>query len=83
MMIGMAAILAFAALIFIGGNWLQTTTYEVRSSRIPVSFDGYCIVQVSDLHRLRFGKHQCRLTRAIRNARPDLIAITGDLKYLG
>ena len=83
MVIGMAAILAFAVLIFLGGNWLQTTAYEIRSSRIPAPFDGCCVVQVSDLHKQRFGKHQFRLTRAIRNARPDLIAITGDLTYLG
>ncbi len=79
----MAAILSFAALIVLGGNWLQTTVYEIRSSRIPSSFDGYCIVQVSDLHKQRFGKRQFRLARAIQNARPDLIAITGDLTYLG
>ena len=83
MVIGMAAILAFAVLIFLGGNWLQTTAYDIRSSRVPASFDGYCIVQVSDLHKQRFGKHQFRLTRAIQNARPDLIAITGDVTYLG
>jgi predicted MPP superfamily phosphohydrolase len=83
MVIGMAAILPFAALIFLGGNWLQATAYEILSSRIPASFDGYCIAQVSDLHKQLFGKHQFRLTRAIRNARPDLIAITGDLTYLG
>jgi predicted MPP superfamily phosphohydrolase len=83
MEIGVAAILSFAVLILLGGSWLQTTTYEIRSSRIPASFDGYCIVQVSDLHKQHFGEHQVRLTRAIRNARPDLIAITGDLTYLG
>jgi predicted MPP superfamily phosphohydrolase len=83
MVIGMAAILAFAVLIFLGGNWLQATTYEIPSSGIPASFDGYCVVQVSDLHNHHFGKHQFRLTRAIRNARPDLIAITGDLTFLG
>jgi predicted MPP superfamily phosphohydrolase len=83
MEIGVAAILSFAVLILLGGSWLQTTTYEIRSSRIPASFDGYCIVQVSDLHKQHFGERQVRLTRAIRNARPDLIAITGDLTYLG
>ena len=83
MVIGMAAILAFAVLIFLGGNWLQTTAYEIRSSRIPAPFDGCCVVQVSDLHNHHFGKHQFRLTRAIRDARPDLIVITGDLMFLG
>ena len=83
MVIGVAAILAFAFLIFLGNSWLQTTTYEVQSPRLPASFDGYRVVQVSDLHNHRFGKHQSWLLSIIRKARPDLIVITGDLTYLG
>ncbi len=36
------------------------------------------IVQISDLHGKRFGKDDARLLRAVRQARPDLIALTGD-----
>ena len=39
----------------------------------------FTVVQISDLHDKRFGKGQEKLIRAIRDAKPDWIAITGDL----
>ena len=79
----MAALLALAILVALGNNWLQSTTIEVESARLPASFDGYCIVQVSDLHGHRFGRNQSRLVKAVREAHPDLIAVTGDLTSWG
>ena len=37
------------------------------------------ILQISDLHRRQFGIHQKRLIRACTDAKPELIAVTGDL----
>jgi uncharacterized protein len=73
----------FALIIVWCNGLLQTTSLDVQSHRLPASFDGYCIVQVSDLHGQRFGLRQVRLFRAIREARPDLIVITGDLTSHG
>lgn len=39
----------------------------------------FTVVQISDLHDLAFGKKQAKLLCAIREAKPDLIVITGDL----
>lgn len=36
-------------------------------------------VQISDLHRKRFGRHQKRLVEKVRALKPELIVITGDL----
>ncbi len=77
------AILSLAILVNLGNNLLQSTTFEVKSARLPASFDGYCIVQISDLHSHQFGKNHSRLVKAVREARPDLIAITGDLTNQG
>jgi predicted MPP superfamily phosphohydrolase len=74
-----ALIAVFIALVVASNTWLQSTVYEVRSPRIPPAFDGFCIVQISDLHNSRFGKGQSRLLRRIRRAQPDLITLTGDL----
>ena len=74
-----AIAIVFIALLLGSNIWLQSTTYEVSSPRIPPLFDGYCIVQISDLHNSRFGAGQSRLLRRIRVAHPDLIAVTGDL----
>jgi predicted MPP superfamily phosphohydrolase len=77
-LIAAVAVVLIAALVA-SNTWLQATTYQVSSARIPPAFDGYCVVQISDLHDARFGKGQARLLRKVRAAHPDLIAVTGDL----
>lgn len=58
---------------------LTVTRYEAELADLPSAFDGYTIAQVSDLHNARFGKEQSKLIAAINAAKPDMIAITGDL----
>jgi len=58
---------------------LSSTIYDIGSSVIPAGFEGFRIVQVSDLHQGRFGPGQSRLAAAIRRAAPDIIVFTGDL----
>lgn len=58
---------------------LTVTEYDVALYALPAGFDGFTIAQVSDLHDQRFGKEQCRLMSAISGAKPDMIAVTGDL----
>ena len=60
-------------------NALKVTRYTWESSRVPPGFDGYRIVQVSDLHCKRFGRGQKRLLQRIRECNPDMIALTGDI----
>jgi len=67
------------AFLFQQTNTLKTTEYTWQSSRVPRAFDGYRVVQVSDLHNKRFGKKQERLIKAIKGAEPDMIALTGDI----
>jgi uncharacterized protein len=79
-MLGLACVLLILVILFVLSNtWIQPTTFQLSSSRIPAAFDGYRIVQLSDLHNARFGAGQRRLMRAIRREHPDLIVITGDL----
>lgn len=70
-------ILAIAyGLLFLAGLRFTVTHSEIRSKKIRKPFR---VVQVSDLHDQSFGEGQSRLLEAIRNEKPDLIAITGDL----
>ena len=50
-----------------------------ESERVPSSFDGMRIVQVSDLHDALFGNKQEKLVRKVKASNPDVIFITGDL----
>ena len=58
---------------------LEVTEYSINSPEIPEGFDGFRIVQVSDLHNTEFGENNEKLLQMLRAAEPDIIAITGDL----
>lgn len=60
-------------------NHLTLTTSKISSSKIPISFNNYKIVQLSDLHSKSFGPNQSHLLKFISHAKPDIIVITGDL----
>lgn len=56
---------------------ISNITY--KNSKIPASFDGYKILQISDLHNAEFGKNQKTLIEKTKEIDPDIIFITGDL----
>lgn len=58
---------------------LTVSRYELEFNGLPVTFDGFTIAQVSDLHNAAFGRGQRKLLSAITAAKPDMIAVTGDL----
>ena len=62
-----------------GNTALELNTYTISSRELPDAFDGYRIAQVSDLHNAKFGDGNQRLLEMLREAEPDMIAITGDL----
>lgn len=70
---------AAAALIWHGNRIPETTRITVASERVPESFDGFEIAQVSDLHGAELGRDNSRVLDALRQSAPDIIAVTGDL----
>lgn len=57
----------------------QTIDYQIRSKRIPIEFDGYTIVHLSDLHGQEYGPKGEILVSSAAAQRPDLIVMTGDM----
>ncbi len=76
-----ASIFGVAAVAgYIGSRWLRVKELDVFFPDLPEPLEGMRIVQISDLH---VGPHTPRghlaaVVRKVRDARPDLIAITGD-----
>lgn len=73
------AILGFIIFFRWQNNDVVTTKIDYKSNKLPKGFDGFTIVQISDLHNKMFGKGQIRLLEKIESAKPDIIVITGDL----
>jgi predicted MPP superfamily phosphohydrolase len=66
---------------YLGSRQLVVREVDASIPGLPVEFDGLAIAQVSDLH---IGPHTSRrflerVVRAVRDVKPDVIAVTGDL----
>ena len=80
------------ALLAFGGNlymskyepfWLDVTNVRLKLPRLPKSFSGFRLAQISDLH---FGgwmdaERLEEVLSAVSSLSPDLLAITGDFTY--
>lgn len=79
--LAVAAALLFALTAWIawGNTALELNAYTITSERLPDAFNGYRIAHVSDLHNAEMGDGNEKLLAMLREAEPDIIAITGDL----
>lgn len=60
-------------------NHLTTSKYNIKSDKIPASFNNFKIVQISDLHEKLFGENQNILFNLIKRELPNIIVMTGDI----
>ncbi len=80
-----AALLLFCIMavgLSFGPNLLQVRRTDFSSSDLPPGFDGYRIVQFSDLHLASFRHRRAmveKVVERIMEQRPDMIVFTGDL----
>ncbi|SBW11787.1 Ser/Thr phosphatase family protein [uncultured Eubacteriales bacterium] len=78
-LVALALLLAAGWFFFDQQNRIQTEVFTLSSSTLPAAFDGFRVVQISDLHGKEFGPENETLLRKVAEQSPDLIAITGDL----
>jgi len=71
--------LCFVGYIIWGNLSIQVTEYTISADRLPEGFSGFRIAQVSDLHNAEFGMDNRNLLAKLKDARPDIIVLTGDL----
>ena len=74
----LALVLAGTGLVLDSRFGLRVTEYNLYFDSLPAQFEGFCIVQLSDLHGSSFGRDNSRLAALVREQEPDLIALTGD-----
>ena len=84
--IGMWLAVLTAAIQIYGSVWgwqrLQVKRQHLYLQGLPTAFDGYRVVQLSDLHLGTYGgdtAFMARLVDSVNSLRPDLIVFTGDM----
>ena len=73
------SLVVISACILLGNTNLEITEYYVTSAKIPDSFDGFEIAQISDLHNAEFGEGNSDLLAMLSEVEPHIIVLTGDL----
>lgn len=77
-----AVCLLIAGMVFLNiyqNYHVGVTEYEISSAEIPAAFDGFRIVQLTDLHSLANEKLRSQVIERTAACSPDFIVITGDL----
>lgn len=81
----LSGVVVFSLLLYgftIGHSKLTVKDFEYTSHKVPVSFEGYKIVQISDFHlgTLHGNPDMVqKIVNAVNGLSPDLIVFTGDL----
>ena len=60
-------------------NSIRVSNYRIGLTEETRDLDGITLVQVSDLHNKRFGRHDEQLLRQVRLLSPSYLCVTGDL----
>ena len=68
-----------AGLLWAGNFTVGLTELSICSEKLPAAFEGFRIALVTDLHNRVFGPENDWLIGQLENARPDLIALSGDI----
>lgn len=76
-------VLLFAALLivftFYENHHVLVRTVDITLPDLPKAFDGFSILQISDLHGESFGTHQADLLNLIHQTPHDILVFTGDM----
>ncbi len=65
--------------IYIDNEIPKVSNVEIKSPKLPEVFDGYKILQLSDLHSKSFGNNNEMLIDMIDKESPNIIVMTGDM----
>jgi predicted MPP superfamily phosphohydrolase len=65
---------------FIEPNWVEISHLKLTLPRLPVEFDGFRLVQISDIHQDRWMTPEriAHIVHTVNRLKPDCVTITGD-----
>lgn len=65
--------------VFIEPNWIEIRRVQIKNYRLQHTIGHLRIVYLSDLHISRIGYREKKTIKFVRDLKPDLVFITGDL----
>lgn len=71
-------VILIIGLIYISST-IGVTHYSIKSSKFPLEFDGFKIMQISDFHNGSFKGGTEKLIEKVEKEKPDIIVLTGDV----
>jgi hypothetical protein len=74
-----AVILVVASYTIWDNRHIIVVRQSVSIRNLPEAFEGFTILQISDLHGRYFGRRQVRLAARVNATEYDMLAITGDM----
>ena len=75
----LAVLIVGVGLIVLEQKRLVIRQQTLRLPSLPDAFDGFRVVQLSDLHKRVYPHRERRLLQKVQQCQPDIIVITGDL----
>lgn len=65
---------------YINNSSVKVVNEEIEIDNLPKEFEGFTILQLTDLHGKRFGDKQEELLKLINGLDFDIVAVTGDMQ---
>lgn len=65
--------------IYLDNKSLNVSKYEIKNNKLPMEFNKFKIVHLSDFHSYDFGKNNIKVIEKINDENPDIIVMTGDM----
>lgn len=72
-------IILLFAYLYIENNRIVISELNYESEKVPEEFEGFKILQLSDLHSKVFSRDNLSLINMIEEVHPDIIVMTGDM----
>lgn len=76
---GLIALIFLLLFLYWQNFSLQIMQYDLAYAKLPDGFDGYRIVQISDMHGMSYGPKNKTLIDKIDKLKPDALMMTGDM----
>jgi predicted MPP superfamily phosphohydrolase len=76
--LGLAAAALGGYSFFIERSAIGLTQLELAFNRLPRAFDGFTILQISDLHIAHWTRLERKMEKLISGLEPDMLVLTGD-----